>query len=90
VTVPPILLQAARHADIRGRELAVLVELHEWLDIEEFRTIAAWRVAERLQMDECNVYRAIRALHRGGFLERGARLGNAYTFRIPRNAAAAA
>lgn len=78
---PASLVRAARCPKVRW-SVPVFVELHEWLDTVEFRSVPAWKVAQRMELDECNVYRAIRILSLNGFLERGPRLGNAYTFRI--------
>lgn len=82
--IPPTLLAATRSGRIHGRTLAVFVELHEWIDTEEFRTVKAWCVAERLRMSQENVYAALRTLLAEGHLETGERLGTARTFRIVR------
>ncbi len=32
--IPPSLIEAARSGDVRGANLAVYIELHEWLDAD--------------------------------------------------------
>ncbi len=80
--VPLSLIEAARSGNVHGRNLAVFVELHEWLDVTEFRAVKAWHVADRLKMSERHVYRAIRILTQFRYLEAGDRFGNCGTFRI--------
>ena len=80
--LPSSLLSAARSGEIRGSYLAVLVELHEELDAEQFRPVKAWFVAERLHMKKTVVYAALECLERLGYLEQGEPFGNARTFRL--------
>lgn len=80
--IPPSLIEAARSGEVRGANLAVYIELHEWLDDSEFRTFAAWKVAERLRMSIQQVYDATTALRRLGYVERGERDGVSHRFRL--------
>lgn len=81
IPVPRTLVHAAHCPKVRC-SVPVFAVLHEELDTTEYRSIPAWAVAAKMNLDECTIYRAIRILHAHGFLERGPRLGNAYTFRI--------
>lgn len=79
--LPCYLVSAAR--SVRSRILiAALIELHESLDVEEYRKIPVSIVALRLHTSERHVYWTVRKLEEMGYLERGKRLGNATTFRL--------
>lgn len=79
--LPTPLINAAR--SVRSRiVLAALVELHESLDVEEYRKIPVAVVAGRLHTSERHVYWTVRKLEELGYIERGDRLGNALTFRL--------
>jgi Mn-dependent DtxR family transcriptional regulator len=79
--LPAYIVLAAR--SVRSRIiLAALVELHESLDVDEYRKIPVSVVAHRLQTSERHVYWTVRKLEAMGYLERGGRLGNAMTFRL--------
>lgn len=86
--VPLSLVTAARSGEVRGANLAVFIELHEWLDDSEFRTFAAWKVAERLKLSVQQVYDATNALRRLGYIERGKKDGVSNTFRLTMRKAA--
>lgn len=80
--LPSSLLSAARSGEIRGSYLAVFVELHEWLSEHDFKSVPAWRIAERLHMDQSNVYAALDRLVSQGYLECGPCLAKARTYRL--------
>lgn len=80
--LPSSLLSAARSGDVRGSFLAVFVELHEWLDADEFRPVKPWSVADRLHMKKSTVYCALEALAKLGYVEQGEPFGNARTYRL--------
>ncbi len=80
--IPPSLIEAARSGDVRGANLAVYIELHEWLDADEYRTVTAWWIADRLKMSARRVYQALDKLHGCGYLAEGKKLGKARTFRL--------
>ena len=80
--LPVSLIEATRSGEIRGANLAVYIELHEWLDLDEFRTVTPWCIAKRLKLSERRVYQAIDALSERDYLVAGNRSGNARTFRI--------
>lgn len=86
--IPAILVNAASHREVRGRDLSVLVFLCEILDSSDFRPLKPWYVAERLQMHRTHVHRSVTHLLSLKYLEQGKKIGNAYTFRLscPSNA----
>jgi len=73
---------AARSGKVRGVSLAVYIELHEWLAADEFRPLAPWCIANRLKMSAAHVYNATHKLCTLGYLVRGDRVGNAFTYRL--------
>jgi hypothetical protein len=82
VTLPLTLRHAARHPETTGIDLKVLVELHESLSLGEFKAVKPWHVAEMLRADIRSVQRALIHMEELGYLERGERNGNSYTFRL--------
>lgn len=70
VTVPGILRQAARCRDLSGRELSILVELCQLLDVIEYRQVRMWFVADRVGLHYSGVSRAVAHLEQLGFLAR--------------------
>lgn len=80
--IPPSLIEAARSGEVRGANLAVYIELHEWLDADEYRTVTPWCIARRLKMSPAHVYNAMHKLFTLGYLDRGERSGNAHTYRL--------
>ena len=80
--IPSTLLLAARSGEVRGSYLAVFVELHEWLDADQFRPVRAWCVADRLKLSRRHVYNALVALERSGFILHGPTDGRTATFKL--------
>lgn len=70
VTVPALLRQAARCRALSGRELSILVELCQLLDVVEYRQVRMWFVADRVGLHYSGVSRAVAHLEALGFLER--------------------
>lgn len=82
MTLPQTLVVAARSGKLHGSTLAVLIELHEWIGTDEYRTVKAWCIAERLHVDRAQVYRALATLLELGYVEQGEQLGTARTYRL--------
>lgn len=80
--VPSSLVVAARSGKVRGASLAVYIELHEWLDFDEYKSLAPWCIAERLKMSPAHVYNAMHKLCALGCVVRGPRQGNEYTYKL--------
>lgn len=80
----PALLQAANDPDlVRHRStLAVYLHLVSVLDVGEFRCLSHGKVARSLRMDPHTVGDALRTLRDRGYLERGPKLMDVYTYRL--------
>jgi hypothetical protein len=83
VTVlPPGLIHASRNPDMTRSGLKVLIRLYETLNCGEFRKVQTWFVANQLRTDESTVRRGLEQLEHLGYIVRGARDGNCFTFRL--------
>lgn len=89
MTAIPHTLKHAIHNPVltAGNDLKVLTELHESLNVVEFRAVKPWYIAELLKIGRSSVQEALTHLVDLGYLERGDKNGNGYTFRlsVPRN-----
>jgi DNA-binding MarR family transcriptional regulator len=83
VTILPRTLRHATHNALTTCiDVKVLAELHETLNVVEFLPVKPWHIAELLRADRSSVQRALTHLIELGYLERGDRNGNGFTFRL--------
>jgi Fic family protein len=80
--IPRTLRHATHNAETTGIDVKVLAELHETLNVAEFRPVKPWHIAELLRADRSSVQRALTHLTELGYLERGEKNGNGFTFRL--------
>lgn len=81
--LPSPLLHASRNPDLTScTGLKVLIRLLETLNTSEFKKVQTWFVANQLHTDETTIRRAFVLLEELGYLERGERDGNGFTFRL--------
>lgn len=80
--LPPTLIHASRNPEITRSGLKVLIRLHESLNDQVFRKVQTWFVANQLHTDETTVRRGLIQLEELGYIERGDRAGNGFTFRL--------
>ncbi len=80
----PALLQAANDPDLKRHRstLAVYLHLIGVLDVGEFRRLWHGKVARSLRMHPNTVGDALRTLRERGYLERGPKLMDVYTYRL--------
>jgi DNA-binding transcriptional ArsR family regulator len=81
--MPKTFRHAERNTAVTGAvELKVFGELHETLNTVEYLPAKPWYIAEVLGVDIRSVQRALNSLEELGYLERGEKNGNGFTFRI--------
>jgi hypothetical protein len=83
VSLPPGLIHATRNPDLTSCSgLKVLIRLLQTLNTSEFKRVQTWFVADQLHTDETTVRRALILLEELKYVERGARDGSCFTFRL--------
>jgi DNA-binding MarR family transcriptional regulator len=80
--IPQPLKHAMRNPETTCLDVKVLSELHEILTPADFRAVKPWYIAELLHADRSSVQRALAHLSDLGYLERGDKNGNGFTFRL--------
>lgn len=81
-TLPPTLLHATSNPDTTRVDMKLLVRLHETLSFEGFRRVRSWFYANLLHVDVTSIRTSLRHLEELGYLERGERDGDSFTFRL--------
>lgn len=81
--IPRTLVHAVRNPDLKaGIEIKVLTDLHESLNVGQFKPVFSWIIEQRLKVDRSSVTRALAHLEELGYLERGEPHGNSFTYRL--------
>lgn len=85
--LPPSLLHATSNPDTTRVDMKLLTRLHETLSFDEFRRVRSWFFANLLHVDPRSIRVSLQHLEELGYLERGDRDGDSFTFRLksPRN-----
>jgi len=80
----PALLQAANDVDLKRHRSTLTVYLHlvSVLDVGEFRILSHGEVARKLRMDPHTVGDAMRTLCERGYLVRGGKMMDRFTYRL--------
>lgn len=78
----PALLQAAGDVELTGATIRVYLRLVGELDFTEFRRLWAGRTARALRVHPNTAGDALRVLRERGYIERGPKLMDVYTYRL--------
>ena len=80
--LPHTLRHATHNPETTGVDVKVLCELHESLNGAECRAVKPWYIAEMLNVTRQAVQQSLTRLVELGYLERGDKNGNGFTFRL--------